>query len=101
MKLELEMQELEQVWYGLDGSAKLLDELAKVLDKHQKTEKPWEGSGRDAYDALEEQLKLCAECCSVRLRSSANAMARSLNLYYGLETQLDRQNKSLDAADIF
>ena len=28
MKLELEMQELEQVWYGLDGSAKLLDELA-------------------------------------------------------------------------
>lgn len=99
MKLELEMQELEQVWYGLDGSAKLLDELAKVLDK--KTEKTWEGSGRDAYDALEEQLKLCAESCSVRLRSSANAMARSLNLYYGLETQLDRQNKSLDAADIF
>ena len=39
MKLELEMQELEQVWYGLDGSAKLLDELAKVLNKHQKAEK--------------------------------------------------------------
>lgn len=101
MKLELEMQELEQVWYGLDGSAKLLAELAKVLDKHQKTEKTWEGSGRDAYDALEEQLKLCAESCSARLRSSANAMARSLNLYYGLETQLDRQNRALDAADIF
>ena len=101
MKLELEMQELEQVWYGLDGSAKLLDELAKVLDKHQKTDKTWEGSGRDAYDALEEQLKLCAESCSVRLRSSANAMVRSLNLYYGLETQLDRQNRALDAADIF
>ena len=29
MKLELEMQELEQVWYGLDGSAQTLDELAK------------------------------------------------------------------------
>ena len=101
MKLDLELQELEQVWYGLDGSAKLLAELAKVLDKHQKTEKTWEGSGRDAYDALEEQLKLCAESCSARLRSSANAMARSLNLYYGLETQLDRPNKSLDAADIF
>ena len=57
MKLELEMQELEQVWYGLDGSAKLLDELAKVLDKHQKTEKTWEGSGRDAYDALEPLYK--------------------------------------------
>lgn len=101
MKLELEMQELKQVWYGLDGSAQTLDELAKVLDKHQKAEKTWEGSGRDAYDALEEQLKLCAESCSVRLRSSANAMARSLNLYYGLETQLDRQNRALDAADIF
>ena len=95
MKLELEMQELKQVWYGLDGSAQTLDELAKILDKHQKTEKTWEGSGRDAYDALEEQLKLCAESCG------ANAMARSWNLYYGLETQLDRQNKSLDAADIF
>jgi len=60
MKLELEMQELEQVWYGLDGSAKLLDELAKVLNKHQKAEKTWEGSGRDAYDTLEDQLKpLC------------------------------------------
>ena len=33
MKLELEMQELEQLWYGLDGSAKLLDELAKVLNQ--------------------------------------------------------------------
>lgn len=46
MKLELEMQELEQVWYGLDGSAKLLDELAKVLNKHQKTEK----TGREAAE---------------------------------------------------
>ena len=94
MKLELEMQELEQVWYGLDGSAKLLDELAKVLNKHQKAEKTWEGSGRDAYDTLEDQLKHCAESCGARLR-------RSLNLYYGLETQLDRQNRALDAADIF
>lgn len=101
MKLELEMQELKQVWYGLDGSAKLLDELAKLLDKHQKTEKAWEGSGRDAYDALEDQLKRCTESCSARLRGSANAMARSLNLYYGLETQLDQQNRTLDAADIF
>lgn len=48
MKLELEMQELKQVWYGLDGSAQTLDELAKILDKHQKTEKTWEGNGRDA-----------------------------------------------------
>ena len=94
MKLELEMQELEQVWYGLDGSAKLLDELAKVL-------KTWEGSGRDAYDTLEDQLKHCAESCGARLRGSVNAMVRSLNLYYGLETQLDRQNRALDAADIF
>lgn len=101
MKLELEMQELEQVWYGLDGSAKLLDELAKVLNKHQKAEKTWEGSGRDAYDTLEDQLKHCAESCGARLRVSVNAMVRSLNLYYGLETQLDRQNRALDAADIF
>ena len=90
MKLELEMQELEQVWYGLDGSAKLLDELAKVLNKHQKAEKTWEGSGRDAYDTLEDQLKHCAESCGARLRGSVNAMVRSLNLYYGLETQLDK-----------
>ena len=94
MKLELEMQELEQVWYGLDGSA-------KVLNKHQKAEKTWEGSGRDAYDTLEDQLKHCAESCGARLRGSVNAMVRSLNLYYGLETQLDRQNRALDAADIF
>ena len=78
MKLELEMQELEQVWYGLDGSAKLLDELAKVLNKHQKAEKTWEGSGRDAYDTLEDQLKHCAESCGARLRGSVNAMVRSL-----------------------
>lgn len=101
MKLELEMQELVQVWYGLDGSANLLDELAKALNEQQKAEKDWEGSGKDAYDALEDQLKRCAESCSDRLRESVSAMARSLNLYYGLETQLDRQNRTLDAADIF
>ena len=63
MKLELEMQELEQVWYGLDGSAKLLDELAKVLDKHQKTEKK---PGREA-----------AETPMTRWRNSSSS-ARSL-----------------------
>ena len=70
MKLELEMQELKQVWYGLDGSAQTLDELAKILDKHQKTEKTWEGSGRDAYDALEEQLDA--------LNAEANALVAEI-----------------------
>ena len=46
MKLELEMQELEQVWYGLDGSAQTLDELAKILDKPQKTEKTGNAAGQ-------------------------------------------------------
>ena len=80
MKLELEMQELEQVWYGLDGSAKLLDELAKVLNKHQKAEKTWEGSGRDAYDTLEDQLKHCAESCGARSASSRSSRSSSLSL---------------------
>ena len=80
MKLELEMQELEQVWYGLDGSAKLLDELAKVLNKHQKAEKTWEGSGRDAYDTLEDQLKHCAESCGARLCQRNGALAEPVLL---------------------
>ena len=101
MNLELELQALNQVWNGFDSTVNILDVLTQVLESDRKRKKTWTGNGRQAFDELEEQLKRCAADCSFRLRDSANALARSMNLYGDLEAEMKQQNKSLDAENIF